>query len=82
MPAVNLGDISREVSSNVEQVVWVCGPFRCWWRPAFYYRPIYVAPRPWGWGCGGWGCGGYGVGWYRPVRPWGWGWGYRRWGWW
>src|ERR1700712_3566692 len=24
---------SPDIASNVEQVAWVCGPFRCWWRP-------------------------------------------------
>jgi hypothetical protein len=32
---------------QAEQVRWVCGPFRCWWRPNWYgyygYNP-YSAP--------------------------------------
>jgi len=30
----------------VESVRWVCGPYRCWWRPGYY------GARPWG---PGWG---------------------------
>jgi len=28
-----LPSISRAAPSNVEDVRWVCGPRRCWWRP-------------------------------------------------
>lgn len=53
--------------SNVEQVRWVCGPYRCWWRPNFY-------PGPYGF---------YGGGprFYGPRFGWGGGWhrGWRRW---
>lgn len=40
-------------ASGVEQVRWVCGPYRCWWRPnyygayGFYGGPRYYGPR-WG----------------------------------
>lgn len=35
---------------QVEQVRWVCGPFRCWWRPNYYpYYGFYRPYRPWGW---------------------------------
>ena len=36
---------SDALASNVEQVRWVCGPYRCWWRPNYYG---YYGPR-WGW---------------------------------
>ena len=26
------------VQSTVENVRWVCGPYRCWWRPAYVYQ--------------------------------------------
>jgi hypothetical protein len=87
MPVDNLAAASQEQSAATRQVVqYICGPYRCWSRPA-YYTPVYVAPRAYyaprvyygyappfygaGW-YGGWG--GWG---YRRV---GWGWGYR--GWW
>lgn len=51
-------------SANVNNVRWVCGPYRCWWRPNYYYGYYrgYYRPRPYGW--------------YRPYgwrRPYGWG---------
>lgn len=35
--------------AKTEQVRWVCGPYRCWWRPN-YYRSygFYAGPR-FGW---------------------------------
>jgi hypothetical protein len=45
-----LPSASTALSANVQDVRWVCGPYRCWWRPGYaYYGP---GPR-WGWG-GGW----------------------------
>lgn len=34
-------------SSGVENVRWVCGPYRCWWQPPRrFYRPYaYYGPR-------------------------------------
>lgn len=38
-PAIETGS-----SARISDVRWVCGPYRCWWRPNYY------APRrPWGW---------------------------------
>ncbi|HEY6024047.1 MAG TPA: hypothetical protein VIV34_07690 [Pseudolabrys sp.] len=34
VPAIN--------NANVEQVRWVCGPYRCWWRPNYYYGGPYA----------------------------------------
>ena len=50
--------------AGVEQTRWVCGPYRCFWRPNFYGpRPFYgYGFRGPGWR-GGWR-GGYG-GWHR-----------------
>lgn len=39
---------SGALSSNVEQVRWVCGPYRCVWRPNYYGYYGY-GPRVW-WG--------------------------------
>lgn len=53
-----------------EQARWVCGPYRCFWRPNY-----------WGPGYGGPGYGGHGYGGHGPH--WGWGggphWGGGRW---
>ena len=46
--------------AGVENARWVCGPWRCWWRPNYYY-PHY---RPWGYYHRPWGYG-YGYGWHR-----------------
>jgi hypothetical protein len=77
MPLSNLGRLSSDVASRIQNVAYVCGPYRCGWRPGYSYAPVYVAPRVYD-GCApGWiGCGPHGYGgWYRPH---GW-WGYRRW---
>jgi hypothetical protein len=62
-------------SSGVENVRWVCGPYRCWWQPSrrivrpyaygprAYYGPRRSYGRPYGYG------GGYGYG-PRPWRRW------------
>jgi len=45
-----LPSISGAVSSNVENVRWVCGPYRCWSRPNWYGAYGYHGgPRRW-WG--------------------------------
>jgi len=68
MPVGGLKAAADEVSTDLQNVVWICGPFRCWWRPVYYYPRVYYYPyyrpyyRPWGW---------------RPY----WGWGWRRWWW-
>lgn len=36
-------------TSGVENVRWVCGPYRCWWQPPrhrFHGSYGYYAPRP------------------------------------
>jgi hypothetical protein len=40
-----------DIASNVEQVRWVCGPYRCWWRPNYYGAyGYYGGPRYYGYG--------------------------------
>ena len=84
MPTLDHGLATSAPSTQVEQVRWVCGPWRCFWRPNYwgFYRPW----RPWGiyrpwwrpWGFyRPWRPWGYGF--YRPWRPWGWGWHRRHW---
>jgi hypothetical protein len=49
-------------AASAQQVRWVCGPYRCWWRPGPVYwgGPVW-GPR-WGWRRG-WG-------WHRGWRRW------------
>jgi hypothetical protein len=74
IPVANLTPAVSELALH-QSVPWVCGPYRCWWRPFFfrrwgYYRPWY---RPYGfYGYGGYGGYGYGYGGYG-----GYGYGYR-----
>jgi hypothetical protein len=45
--AMPIANLAQGLEANVENVRWVCGPYRCWWRPGWgYYRPYY---RRWGW---------------------------------
>ena len=55
---------------GVEKTRWVCGPYRCFWRPGYgYYGPRrFYGPRPWGWRHrwhGGWHHG-----WHRGWHRW------------
>jgi len=58
MPVSGLANASDEVATDLQQVRWVCGPFRCWWRPNYYpyYGYAWGGPRfyarPWGWRAG------------------------------
>ena len=52
-------------TSSVDQVRWVCGPYRCWWRPNFYgaygfYGPPRFYRHHWGWRRG----------WHQGWRHW------------
>jgi hypothetical protein len=47
-----LPSISKALAQDVQDVRWVCGPYRCWWRPSwygaygYYGRPrFYGGPR-------------------------------------
>jgi hypothetical protein len=81
MPAFDHSIASATQVAQPEQVRWVCGPWRCWWRPNYFYRPYaFWRPRPW------WGPRPY-WGFYRPHRFWGFypyhrwgGWRWHRWG--
>ena len=35
MPINNLGTI--EQGTEAQDIRWVCNPWRCWWRPNYYY---------------------------------------------
>jgi hypothetical protein len=60
-----LSSTSLATSSNVEHVRWVCGPYRCWWRPNYWGAYGFYGPRRW-WGPR-WGWG-WRRGWHRWHR--------------
>src|SRR5215831_10846124 len=54
MPIGGLAPASTELASGVENVAWVCGPYRCWWRPNYWaggpsWHRGWGWHRPWGW---------------------------------
>jgi hypothetical protein len=69
MPVSNLAAGAHVAPAPVQEVAVVCGPYRCWWRPDYYYPPPYAPPRAYYGYWPGWP----GYGWSRP--PWA---GYRR----
>ncbi len=67
MPIGDLGTASKTPITETQTVVWLCGWYRCWWRPAFVYPAPYLSDRLYrAWG---------------PYRGWGPDWGWRRWWW-
>jgi len=36
-PMNGIAAISHQVTNEVQDVRWVCGPYRCWWRPGPYW---------------------------------------------
>ncbi len=50
MPAAKLDTLAQQSAVNsIQDVRWVCGPHRCWWRPNYYryynYYGPYYGPR-------------------------------------
>ena len=43
---------ATEAVPAAENVAWVCGPYRCWWRPGYryHYGQRFYGPRPWRFG--------------------------------
>jgi hypothetical protein len=59
MPANGLATAGGQVADGIETAAYVCGPYRCWWRPGPYFGPHafgYVGPHHywWGWHRHGW----------------------------
>jgi hypothetical protein len=56
MPGLDPGvSTAANAGAKVEQAGWVCGPYRCWWRPNYWGGRPGWGPRPgWGWRRG-WG---------------------------
>jgi hypothetical protein len=67
MPVSDLYAASKILTAETQKVVWVCGWYRCWWRPDFAYPAPYVYPAP--------------LVYYRPYWAWRPYWGWRRWWW-
>ena len=77
MPVDGLAIATARVQDGIQNVRWVCGPYRCWWRPNYYaHAPGYYYGPPRFYGYGGPRFYRYG---YAP-RPF-YGFGDRRWGW-
>jgi len=55
MPVSGLAGASSALAADVQNVRWVCGPYRCWWRPN-YWGPYWGYRRWWGprWGWRRW----------------------------
>jgi hypothetical protein len=64
MPMSNMAVASNDLSTNLHEVGWLCGPFRCWWRPNYYYDPFYGPRVYYGYAPGSYG---YGPSWYGPA---------------
>jgi hypothetical protein len=48
--AAPIAPITATTPANVQNVRWVCGPYRCWWQPNYYgYYGYGYAPRPYYW---------------------------------
>jgi hypothetical protein len=53
MPASGLAPAATQASAmnGLQDVRYVCGPYRCWWTPGPYYgpRPYWRWHRRYGW---------------------------------
>lgn len=51
MPMNGPVSAATQIADSLQDVRWVCGPYRCWWRPGPYWRgPYWGPPYPyWGW---------------------------------
>jgi hypothetical protein len=70
MPMSGLANAASEMATGLEQVRWVCGPYRCWWRPSYYpYYGAYAWGGPRYYARPGWGIYGR-PGWRGHWRGW------------
>jgi hypothetical protein len=53
MPVGGLATATNQLAVDVQNVAWVCGPYRCWWRPNYWGARRWWGPR-WGWGWRRW----------------------------
>jgi hypothetical protein len=49
-----LPEAAKTLSSDVQDVRWVCGPVRCWWRPNWYRSYAFYGHPNWRWRHRGW----------------------------
>jgi hypothetical protein len=63
MPLSGLASVATQQTDTVQHVSWVCGPYRCWWRPGPYWGGPYWRPHYGYWGWPRWGWRGWG--WHR-----------------
>jgi hypothetical protein len=48
--AAPIAPVTTTLAPNVQDVRWVCGPYRCWWQPNHYgYYGYGYAARPYYW---------------------------------
>ncbi|HXW41974.1 MAG TPA: hypothetical protein VEK75_12265 [Xanthobacteraceae bacterium] len=47
MPVNGQVAAAAQRADGLKDVRWVCGPYRCWWRPGPYWGGPYWGPRPW-----------------------------------
>jgi hypothetical protein len=40
---------AKQIANGVQDVRYVCGPYRCWWRPGPYWGHRYWGYGRWGW---------------------------------
>lgn len=70
MPANGLAAaVNTPAPNGVQKIGWVCGPYRCWWRP-FTGGPFWAPYRYWGPGYAGYYCNPY----YNPYCTYGYRW--------
>ena len=63
IPLAPLQPAAQAAKVGPENVAWVCGPYRCFWRPGYgWHRPFY-GPR-----VGFYGPRAFRYGWYGPRR--------------
>lgn len=50
--AMPIDNLAAATPAQVDQVRWVCGPVRCWWRPGprIVVGPRFYGPRAYAWG--------------------------------
>jgi hypothetical protein len=55
IPLNGLASAKAQIGDSIQEARFVCGPYRCWWRPGPYWFRPYWGYRRWAWGYGHWG---------------------------
>lgn len=54
-PMNGMAAISHQVTNEIQDARWICGPYRCWWRPGpYWWGGPHWGWRHWGWHRWGW----------------------------